>query len=343
MYNKLFSKILDSSIWLEPDQTRIVWMTLIASMDEDGFCPFACPANLANRAMVPLEKCEAAIKTLESADPNSADQDNDGRRLERVPGGWLVLNAGKYNELVSRQMKREGTRRRVADFRAKKREPKTAVTHGNAEKQKITQSDSYSDTVTTHSPRAREAAHGSTQVPGDSDTLILEVAKAHPRYLSPAVTQSAIANEAERLAETRFAGDARKALQFLVQRTLLYRKATMAWPEGEKKFICGSDRWYSEHKYDEDEALWEINHAGAGRDTGGRVSRAEARESANISAAERVIREEILAAEAGSDHGSGDTAGGGDQGVGKRRGPEDLRGHARGHAFRAAVGGFRTR
>jgi hypothetical protein len=207
VYNKLFSKILDSSIWLEPDQTRIVWMTLIASMDEDGFCPFACPANLANRAMVPLEKCEAAIKTLESADPNSADQDNDGRRLERVPGGWLVLNAGKYNELVSRQMKREGTRRRVADFRAKKREPKTAVTPGNAEKQKITQSDSYSDTVTTHSPRAREV-----EPPHDSDTLILEVAKAHPRYLSPAVTQAAIANEAERLAATRFHGDARKAL-----------------------------------------------------------------------------------------------------------------------------------
>ena len=41
MYNKLFTKILDSSIWLESDGTRIVWMTLLAAMDQDGFAQFA--------------------------------------------------------------------------------------------------------------------------------------------------------------------------------------------------------------------------------------------------------------------------------------------------------------
>ena len=34
MYNKLFTKILDSSIWLAPDPVRLVWITLLAAMDE---------------------------------------------------------------------------------------------------------------------------------------------------------------------------------------------------------------------------------------------------------------------------------------------------------------------
>ena len=30
MYNKLFTKILDSTVWLEPDTVRIVWITFLA-------------------------------------------------------------------------------------------------------------------------------------------------------------------------------------------------------------------------------------------------------------------------------------------------------------------------
>ncbi len=131
MYNRLFTKILDSSIWLEPDSTRIVWLTLIASMDEDGFCPFACAANLANRALVPLDKTEQAIKTLEDPDPNSADPENEGRRIERVPGGWIVLNAAKYRAMATREVIRENNRKRVRAFRDRKR-GNAAVTPRNA-------------------------------------------------------------------------------------------------------------------------------------------------------------------------------------------------------------------
>jgi len=122
MYNKIFTKILDSSIWLETDATRIVWLTLIASMDESGFCHFASPGNLANRARVPIEATVDAIKVLESPDPNSGDSSNEGRRIERVPGGWMVLNAPKYRELVTRAVNQEKTRLRVAAFRQKRRE-----------------------------------------------------------------------------------------------------------------------------------------------------------------------------------------------------------------------------
>lgn len=117
MYNKLFTKILDSSIWLESDYTRIVWITLLATMDEDGFCQYAAPGNVAQRAIVPLEKAEAALKVLESPDKNSSDDENDGRRIERVPGGWMVLNCKKYKELATRETSKNQTRERVRRFR----------------------------------------------------------------------------------------------------------------------------------------------------------------------------------------------------------------------------------
>jgi hypothetical protein len=77
MYNKLFTSILDSSIWVEEPATKIVWITLIAAMDEDGFAHFSTLRNLANRAVLSVEQTEAAVKILESPDTNSADKDFD--------------------------------------------------------------------------------------------------------------------------------------------------------------------------------------------------------------------------------------------------------------------------
>jgi hypothetical protein len=128
VYNKLFTKILDSSIWLETNPTRIVWMTLIASMDEDGFSQYAALGNLAGRARVTLEEAKAAVDCLEGPDRESGDPENEGRRIERVPGGWMVLNAEKYRSMVTRVVIQDQTRARVARFRAKKR----SVTQGNA-------------------------------------------------------------------------------------------------------------------------------------------------------------------------------------------------------------------
>lgn len=129
MYNKIFTKILDSSIWLETDATRLVWLTLIAAMDEDGFAQFASVPNLAHRARVEISAAEDAVKVLESPDINSGDPDHNGRRIERVPGGWIILNAGKYRDIVTRAVGMQRTRERVAKFRAKHKH----VTTGNGD------------------------------------------------------------------------------------------------------------------------------------------------------------------------------------------------------------------
>ncbi len=125
MYNKLFTKILDSSIWLETTPTRIIWMTLLAAMDQDGFAQFASLRNLAHRALISDEDATVAIARLESPDPDSSDPDNEGRRVERVAGGWMVLNSGKYRDIVTAEIGRQRTRERVRKHRLN-------VTIGNA-------------------------------------------------------------------------------------------------------------------------------------------------------------------------------------------------------------------
>lgn len=117
MYNKLFTKILDSSIWLQPTPTRIVWLTFIATMDETGFVQFAGVGNVAHRALVTLEEAQAAITCLEGPDPESSDPEHDGRRVERVPGGWMVLNSEKHRGMVTKAISREKTRERVRKHR----------------------------------------------------------------------------------------------------------------------------------------------------------------------------------------------------------------------------------
>jgi uncharacterized phage protein (TIGR02220 family) len=120
MYNKLFTKILDSSIWLEAHTTRLVFITLLAAMDEDGYAHFSAVENLASRARVTVTQCNSAIKTLSEPDPNSCDPDFGGRRIERVPGGFIILNARKYREIANNASSRESTRLRVQKHRDRK-------------------------------------------------------------------------------------------------------------------------------------------------------------------------------------------------------------------------------
>lgn len=97
--------------------TRIVWLTFLAAMDENGFCQFASAANVAHRARVSIEEADAALIILEGPDANSADPDHGGKRIEKVPGGWMILNAEKYRLLVTRAVVQEQTRQRVKKHR----------------------------------------------------------------------------------------------------------------------------------------------------------------------------------------------------------------------------------
>jgi hypothetical protein len=72
-------------------------------MDEDGFCRFASPANVARRARVSSAAAVAALKRLEGPDPLTPEDEDQGRRIERVAGGYMVLSAVKHREQLTRE------------------------------------------------------------------------------------------------------------------------------------------------------------------------------------------------------------------------------------------------
>ena len=113
-FTKLFSGIIASTVWQEPDSTRLTWITMLAMADKDGVVAASVP-GLAHMARVSLPQCEAALATFLAPDPYSRTPDHDGRRIEAVPGGWLLLNHGLYrgrrDDEAQRERKREWDRR----------------------------------------------------------------------------------------------------------------------------------------------------------------------------------------------------------------------------------------
>lgn len=68
---------------------------MLAMADVDGLVPATAP-GIANTAGVPLDDTRKAIVILESPDPDSKNPNNDGRRIERVNGGYKILNYKSY-------------------------------------------------------------------------------------------------------------------------------------------------------------------------------------------------------------------------------------------------------
>lgn len=119
-FTKLFTSITESTIWAEPDHTRLVWITMLAMADHAGRVWGSIP-GLANRARVPLDKCEEALRSLMSPDKYSRTKDNEGRRIEEIDGGWHLLNHAKYRAIRDEESIKESKRRYINARRAKER------------------------------------------------------------------------------------------------------------------------------------------------------------------------------------------------------------------------------
>ena len=119
MYVKLFASILDSSVWAEPVAVRVVWVAMLAMADRDGFVR-ASPTGLARRANVDPKSCHDSVATLEAPDPESSSQEWDGRRVERVAGGWQILNYAAYRTLADADIRRQQVKEAVRRHRARK-------------------------------------------------------------------------------------------------------------------------------------------------------------------------------------------------------------------------------
>lgn len=143
-FTKLFGSIITSTVWQEPDATRLVWITLLAEADQRGQV-FASVPGLAHIARVSLPDCQKALDTFLAPDPYSRTEDHEGRRIEKIDGGWQLLNHAKYRGLLSQESVRESKRNYMRRVRAEAREGVEKVEDGGKSGQRWRQAEAEAD------------------------------------------------------------------------------------------------------------------------------------------------------------------------------------------------------
>lgn len=109
-FTKLDAGIIRSSLWSLPSDERIVWITLLAMADEEGFVSTSF-SGLVRSANVSEESTRSAIEKFEKPDAESRTQDNDGIRIRKIEGGWIILNYLKYRERTDKDFHRDKMKR----------------------------------------------------------------------------------------------------------------------------------------------------------------------------------------------------------------------------------------
>ena len=104
-FTPLFSSIVMSSIWMASKETKLLWITMLAIKDKDGYVR-AVPSALARTAGLTLGETQKALLELESPDPESSSKEYEGRRIQAVEGGWVILNHARYQKAMSELFKR---------------------------------------------------------------------------------------------------------------------------------------------------------------------------------------------------------------------------------------------
>jgi len=183
VYVKIFEDILDSSIWDESLATRIVWITLLIMADEEGVVR-AATSGIRRRAGVSEKEVAEAVKVLSEPDLDSKDKDYGGRRIERVDGGYLVLNYRKYREIRTKKQQKDAERQRR--HRAKERDMSRTSHH-------VTTNASASVSGSNGDPGVDEGGNGGEPPSEENVTVTLPV----PTRKNPIVAT----NVAETLAQ----------------------------------------------------------------------------------------------------------------------------------------------
>lgn len=129
----MWSSILNSTVWAESKEVRLLWITMLAMKDQDGLVESSL-VGLAKQAGLSFEETKEAIVVLESPDQRSEiHQEYDGRRVKRVEGGWLVLNHLKYRDEIAKLRERQRKAEYQRNWRARQKLVKGAGKPGPGE------------------------------------------------------------------------------------------------------------------------------------------------------------------------------------------------------------------
>jgi hypothetical protein len=120
-WTPLWSGVVESSLWSEEDNVVKIFLTMLALKDSDHICRFNAFA-IGKKANKTEKETLDAIKVLSSPDLKRIEkQPYDGRRIEKVEDGWLILNGEFYRKKVSEEMRKARLRKAQTTFRKKKK------------------------------------------------------------------------------------------------------------------------------------------------------------------------------------------------------------------------------
>lgn len=119
-FTKLFSTLITSTIWQEDAETKVVWITMLALANKYGEVPATLP-GIANASGVSMEKVEKALHLFQQPDQYSRSQEFEGRRIERIDGGYQLLNYEKYRTKRDPSSRREQNRKAQEAYRSKQK------------------------------------------------------------------------------------------------------------------------------------------------------------------------------------------------------------------------------
>lgn len=132
-YTPIFENIVDSSLWEEPYYVRVLFLSMLALKDRDHVVR-ADVYRLKKRANMKEEEVIEGLKRLEAPDRKRPGQLFEGRRIEKVEDGYLILNGDKYQKLMREANRRAANAKAQAAFRARQAalagKPKMVKTSG---------------------------------------------------------------------------------------------------------------------------------------------------------------------------------------------------------------------
>jgi hypothetical protein len=127
-WTPLMDSIVDSSLWTEPYYVRILFVTMMALKDKDMIVRRSAFA-IAQRAHMKEQEVLDGLKILAAPDRKRLEpQPFDGRRIQKVEEGWLILNGLKYRKLIGKEKRREYKAGKAREYYEQK---KSGGGHGN--------------------------------------------------------------------------------------------------------------------------------------------------------------------------------------------------------------------
>ena len=98
-FTKLDDGLIFSSLMGEDDAVFKVWVVILSRTMSDGMCRISEDflATITKKDDAEIERC---LEILSSPDKKSRTKEHDGRRIERVDGGFFVLNYHQYREIT---------------------------------------------------------------------------------------------------------------------------------------------------------------------------------------------------------------------------------------------------